>query len=230
MSTEIATASSTGIAIPSRSERAAALAQRVRATSNIIKISTDGKHLVIPGLGEAPAPADLVVLEFMAKNVYYDPNKPYDPNNISGPLCAAMGFDLNDNLKPFDNATDKQAESCKECPLNQFGSKGAGKACQNRRLVAVLPPDASADTDIYVLDVSATGIKGFDTIIAQMATVAGKEPHYFKVEVFPKQAANSRAQTWGFSNPRPLSEEAIAIMESKLDAAAAQLAQPVSFE
>ena len=227
---EIAVSQPTAIAIPSRSERAAALQKRVQATSNIIKINNAGTGFRIPGLGETDGPIDVVILDFIAQNVYYDPSKPFDRDNIEPPICGAKGFDVNDNLIPVEESPDKQADDCKNCPLNQFGSKGKGKACQNRKIVAVLPPDADDATDILMFDISATGIRKFDQVIAQMATVGGKEPHNFVVTAKPVQAGNSAAKTVGFSDMKVLDEDRVAFFDSKVEQASVLLAQPIRFE
>jgi hypothetical protein len=229
-STEIAAAQTTAIAIPSRSERAAALAKRVQATSQLIKPLANGVGFKIPGLGDTDGPIDVVILDFVAKNVYYDPSKPFDRDNITPPICGAIGFDVNDNLIPQADAPDLQAETCKECPLNQFGSRGKGKACQNRRVAAVLPPDADDNTDILMIDISATGLSGFDTMISQMATVGGKEPHNFVVKLVNKQAGNSTARTFGVTDMRPMDADRVAFFDSKIDAASTALAQPIKFD
>ena len=224
----------TAVAIPSRSERAAALAARVKPVSNMIRIADNGTGFNIPGLGETEGPIDIVILDFVAKNVYYDPNTPWDPKKITPPLCAAIGFEVNDALVPFANGNDVQVdegEGCKDCTMNQWGSKGEGKACQNRKLVAVLPADATADTDIMVLDVSATGIKGFDKIIAQLSTTFGKEPHNFTITISPVQAGKSKAKTFGFSAPKVIEDAAqVAFLDSRIDEASNLLAQPVRFD
>ena len=52
--------------------------------------------------------------------------------------------------------------------MNQFGSSpmGSGKACKNTRLLAVLPPDADDETEIWTLKVSPTALKNFDNFVA----------------------------------------------------------------
>lgn len=52
--------------------------------------------------------------------------------------------------------------------MNQFGSAptGAGKACKNTRVLAVMPPDADDDTEIWTLKVSPTAIRAFDGFVA----------------------------------------------------------------
>ena len=64
-------------------------------------------------------------------------------------------------LVPSDNAPDKQNDSCRGCPMNSSAPPtGSGKARKNTRMLAVLPPDADSDTELWTLKVSPTGIKG----------------------------------------------------------------------
>ena len=55
--------------------------------------------------------------------------------------------------------------------MNEFGSKGKGKACSNCYLLAVLPPDADETTPIYTLKVSPTGRKSFESFIASLKNI-----------------------------------------------------------
>jgi hypothetical protein len=60
--------------------------------------------------------------------------------------------------------------------MNQFGSDGNGKACKNGRLLAVLPPDATADTPIWLLQVSPTAIKAFDAYVTSVTRMTQMPP------------------------------------------------------
>ena len=112
---------------------------------------------------KTPGPVDLVIVDFVARNMFYEGD--YDKDNIVPPVCFAIGSNPL-KLVPSPNSPLPQAKSCAECPMNQFGSKGKGKACKNERSLAVLQPDADADTPLSVLNVSPTGIRGFDGHVA----------------------------------------------------------------
>ncbi len=130
------------------------------ATGNMIK--TNGKMFTFPDGRKTPT-ADLVIVDFVSRNEFYD--RDYDRDNIVPPACFAIGTVIK-TLAPSDNSPVKQADDCKDCPMNEFGSKGKGKACSNCYLLAVLPPDADASTPIYTLKVSPTGRKSFESFIA----------------------------------------------------------------
>jgi hypothetical protein len=130
------------------------------------KIKLAAGSMTLPDGTKTPGPLQLVIVDFVSRNMFYE--GPYDQNNISPPACFAIGTNPL-KLVPSKNAPLPQAKSCAECPMNQFGSSGKGKACKNERSLAVLPPDADADTPLWVLNVSPTGLKGFDSYVANLA-------------------------------------------------------------
>ncbi len=129
-----------------------------------IKLATSG--MTLPDGTKTPGPLEVVIVDFVAANKFYE--NAYDPNNIEAPVCFAIGTNPL-KLVPSPNSPVPQAKSCAECPMNQFGSAGKGKACKNERALAVLPPDGDADTPLWQLNVSPTGIKGFDGYVANVA-------------------------------------------------------------
>ena len=101
----------------------------------------------------------------MSRNEYYE--DAYNKDDITPPNCFAIHPEPK-QLVPSDNSPDKQCDNCASCPMNQFGSAptGAGKACKNTRVLAVMPPDADDDTEIWTLKVSPTAVKAFDSFVA----------------------------------------------------------------
>lgn len=111
-----------------------------------------------------------VIVDFVTVHNFYE--RPFDPKNITPPGCFAVGTNPKD-MAPVDEAPNRQAETCQVCPMNEFGSSGDGKACKNGRRLALLPVDDEgnvlADDDILMLDISPTGIKGFDGYVQSVA-------------------------------------------------------------
>lgn len=122
--------------------------------------------MTLPDGTKTPGPLDLVIVDFVAVNKFYE--GPYDQNNIQPPVCFAIGSNPL-KLVPSPNSPLPQAKTCAECPMNQWGSQGKGKACKNERALAVLPPEGDAETPLWKLSVSPTGIKGFDGFVAGVA-------------------------------------------------------------
>lgn len=145
-----------------RAQAAAAASKIAPAGGNKIRYSK-GKF-VLPNGSEAET-LDVVVVDFASVNTYYENG--YDKDNIVPPNCFAIHPEPK-GMIPSNNSPDKQCDDCGSCPQNQFGSAGAGKACKNTRLLAVLPPDADADTPMRTLSVPPTAIKGFDGYVGSV--------------------------------------------------------------
>lgn len=178
--------------------QAAAMANRIAPpTGNKIKVTQD-KKFMLPDGSRSEGPLDLVVVDFVSRNEYYEGS--YDPNNIVSPVCFAIGPEPK-SLAPSANSPDKQCDDCASCPMNQFGSAGKGKACKNSRLLAVLQPDAEEDTPIWLLQVSPTALKAFDGFVGNVNRAFGMPPISVVVEVGFNDGETFPSLT--FSNPRP---------------------------
>lgn len=168
-------------------------------TGVAIRVTQD-KMFVLPNGTKTAGPLKLVIVDFNSKNNYYP--VAFDPKNITPPACFAIG-DSPTTLVPSDNSPEKQAEACTGCPMNQFESAavGKGKACGNHRILAVLPPDADADTPLWTLSVSSTALKGFDGYVAGIARQFQVPPYGVVTEVGfnPTQTYASLV----FSDPEP---------------------------
>src|SRR6202012_2084920 len=85
-----------------------------------------------------------VVIDFVLENVYYEGK--FDPETPTNPKCFAFGREDAD-MAPHEVSTengDAQNDVCKGCQWNEWGSAetGRGKACKNRRRLALIPAGA----------------------------------------------------------------------------------------
>jgi hypothetical protein len=84
---------------------------------------------------------DVVALESVHENAYY-PDK-YGTTDNTSPACYAFSINGDENMAPHPEAEFPQSKTCKTCKHNVFGSadngRGKGKACSNRRRIAVIP-------------------------------------------------------------------------------------------
>jgi hypothetical protein len=151
----------------------AGLAGRIApATGNTIRVSQD-KKISLPDGTKVEGALNLVVVDFVTTHSFYAGR--FDKDNIVPPDCFAIGTDPK-NMVPSPNSPNPQAKDCQSCPMNQFGSDGKGKACKNGRRLAVLPPDANENTDMWTLNVSPTALKNFDGYVASVARTFGVPP------------------------------------------------------
>lgn len=125
------------------------------------KISTLGKTFTLPDGRSNPGPLNLIVLDWRVSHEYY--TGIYDPSKPAIPTCWAKGLTL--DIGPDPTVVEKpKSESCVTCQYNQFGSgpTGKNKACKESRILAVVPPDFTADVMPLTLEVSPTAIRSFD--------------------------------------------------------------------
>ena len=138
------------------------------------KIQLKGKVFTLPD-GSKHDSLDVVIVDFMAVNNYYEGS--FDPKSIVPPTCFAIG-QIPTSLVPSKNAPVRQSDSCGGCPMNQYESAttGSGKACKNQRRLALLPPDADADTPLWIMDIPPTSLKSFDGYIRSTSSKFGVLP------------------------------------------------------
>lgn len=179
-----------------------------QASGNRLKLEATGDFL-LPDGGNLGNEIQVVVLDFVSRNNFYLTQ--YNADNPSPPDCYAIGKVIND-MAPEGDSPAKQNDICRTCPMNQFGSapNGRGKACQNRRLVAVLVvdpenPDAHNEPDapIYTLDLSPTNIKSFDGAVSLVARSLAGPPIKAVLTVVGKNVGTYAMATWMDPMPNP---------------------------
>lgn len=178
--------------------QAAAQASKIAPPSGINIRVTQDKKFQLPDGSKVDGPLDLVIVDFVSRNTFYE--GAYDPNNISPPACFAIHPEPK-QMAPSDNSPIKQSDDCASCPMNQFGSAGKGKACKNSRVLAVLPPDADADTPMWLLQVSPTALKGFDGYVGSVARTFQMPP--ISVVTSVDFNPNETYASLTFGDPRP---------------------------
>lgn len=150
--------------------QAAAMAERTQPPGGNKIVLGNDKLFKLPD-GSKVETLKAVIVDFITAHSYYE--GAYDSKNIVPPGCFAMGQNPKD-LAPVADAPNRQAENCQVCPMNEFGSAGAGKACKNSRRLALLPlndegTDVDPEADILIFDVSPTAIKGYDGYVQSVA-------------------------------------------------------------
>lgn len=199
--------------------------KRIGAPSgNRIKV-TQKKTFRLPTGEESPGPFEAIILDFVSANYFYI--GPYDPEDIAPPACFAIGKEVAMMAPHADvPAESKQAEACSICPQNQFGSaeRGKGKACNNCRVLALLPVDANPETPIMTMRVSPTGLKPFDSYVASIARSFGVPPIGVITSIGFDPAPDYPSVRFG--DPKPISEELFALAMSRREEATQILMTP----
>lgn len=134
-------------------------------------ISVKGKVFTLPDGSASDKPLSCVVLDWVTANTYFEGM--YNPKEPAPPVCWAIAREPA-TAAPSDNSPKKQAELCKDCPMNEWASDpqgGKGKACKNTRRLLVVPPNATADTQPWVIGVSPTGLRHYDKYVNTLGDV-----------------------------------------------------------
>lgn len=143
-------------------------------------ITTRGGVLKWQGEAIAGNKIDVVVLDSIFENNYY--SEDFDPSNPSSPECYAFGHSEAD-LKPHPDAANPQHETCKGCPMNEFGSadRGKGKACKNvRRLTMIsanpLTVEDAQTAEVAFMKLPVTSVKNWTNYVHTLNTVSKRPP------------------------------------------------------
>ncbi len=152
----------------------ATLKSRLAAPSGD-KINVENKQFKLPS-GATADELSVVIVDFVYFNRFFENG--YQKGVNATPLCAALNVEPK-GMIPFDECIETQSSGCDGCAQNQFGSKGNGKACQNRVLVAVLPADKTLlETEpLAILDLPPTSIQGFQKYVASVASALQRPPY-----------------------------------------------------
>ena len=124
---------------------------RVSIKGGVFRLVNNGKE--ITAIDDRHLDVVLVKAAPKVARVFY--SKAYDSESVSGPDCWSPDGD-----KPSDDAANKQASRCSECPKNIAGSgQGNSRACRyQQRLAVVLENDMNGN--VMQLALPATSIFG----------------------------------------------------------------------
>lgn len=197
-----------GKALTSWKERAATRARAREAnipTVETSNISTRGGVLSWGG-ATVQEPMPVIVLDECVEYSYYEGD--FDPNSMEAPVCFAISETaahatgvLGDGLAPHPASTKPQSEKCQGCWANEFGSatKGRGKACGNRRRLAMAAMQSVegadlANTDVAIMKVPPTGLKVWDGYVRFLSRFEGVPPEFAVTNVSMKKTTGDALQ------------------------------------
>jgi hypothetical protein len=229
------------------------LAKEARAAAGLESGSAGSNFFSLRGgilsLNDIAMPDNQIVvsvLDSLHENVYYD--KAFDADVLSPPKCFAFARDERD-LKPDDVVFAlKQEENptCKDCPKNEWGSAniGRGKACSNRRRIAMLAI-GEADrqghlTQVYdaqhvrtspiaLMKIPVMSVKPFASFVQQVSNVYKRPPWAViaLLKVVPDAKSQFRVLVTAL-DPAPL--ELLPILKARREEAIPLLAEPYDLD
>lgn len=203
-------------------QEAAVISSRIAApTGNHIRFNANRGFITPDGMeGDE---LEVVIVEFMSRNTYYD--RDYDKDNPSPPACFAIGPEPS-MLMPSPRSPNKQCETCTPCQQNQFGSAtvGKGKGCKNTRLLALMPLSAldKDDAPIWIMAVPPASLKSFDAYVHSLAHKHKTVPIGVVTRIAPDPKSTFAAPR--FSVHRPLTTKELGTFMGRREEAADALA------
>jgi hypothetical protein len=148
----------------------------------------------------------VVITHAVREHTYY--NDRYDPEHSEPPKCYAFGesertmepaIELMQEADPEQNWFEPQADACAGCEWNEWGSsdRGAGKRCQQRRRLAIIPAGlvdwnkAEKEYDIEIFDdekdytesdmaylkIPVTSVKNWSKYVQALSKNPGRPPY-----------------------------------------------------
>lgn len=171
----------------------------------------------------------VVIVDAIRENTFYEGR--YNPEEQNAPKCYAFGR-TDEEMVPHETMQkapdyfEPQAEACATCDWNKWGSaaQGAGKACQNRRRLAMLPagvfgqddngrtleiydtPEHYASADQVTLKLPVTSVKNWTKYVNKLADSIGRPPYGVITRVFLVPDANDQFHV-NFEMVEPLPDE-----------------------
>jgi hypothetical protein len=171
-----------GTEIVNYEERLAAMAKKATQAERPTG-SSIGLRAGVLSYGGNPVPGnklDCIVVASVHANLYYD--TAYDPDRIVSPRCWAYSED-GENMAPAAEVPQPMAASCLECPMNAWGSDpkgGRGKACSNRRVLAIVPAGTTAadipTVEIATLKLPVMSVKGWSMYVNKLDALYNRPP------------------------------------------------------
>lgn len=121
-----------------------------------------------------------IIVDNILENAYYEGD--FDPDSPAPPVCYAFGRD-DKEMAPHPDSPSPQHETCRGCPMNEFGTadRGKGKACKNIRRLAILPAEPLTDDaiqkgEIFFLKTPVTSVKGWAAYVRNLDALRHRPP------------------------------------------------------
>jgi hypothetical protein len=175
--------------------------------------------------------ACVIILDAVKENTFYGAK--FDPDNRQPPICYAFGRGAEDDMGPHEsmqvdlNYFEPQAEACATCKWNEWGSadKGKGKACQNRRRLALIPAGfynakrGSRDFDLEIIN-DPNHFKTADIAFIKLPVLSVKEFSKFVNDVsanFRRPPHGVIARLWVEPDPKAQYKVCFEVIEALPD-------------
>lgn len=192
----------------------------------------------------------VVIADAIWENTFYEGR--YNPDEQNAPKCYAFGRSDEEmvphvTMQQHPEYFVPQSEACDVCDWNKWGSaaQGSGKACQNRRRLAMLPagvfgqdengrtldiydtPEHYASADQVTLKLPVTSVKNWRKYVNKIADTVGRPPYGVITRVYLEPDANDQFHV-NFEMIEPVADELFDTIQARHEAIAPTLAKAYS--
>jgi hypothetical protein len=172
-----------------------------------IRITQD-KKFVFPDETSSDGPLDLIIVDFVYRNEYYP--GAYNRKEAVAPTCFAVS-PAQIALIPTTNSPKVQSPDggpCNTCQWDKYGSsaQGEGKACKNTVFMAVMPPDATEDSQMFVIKTSPTGIRHINQHVAKIGRAVNLPVWGIITKLYFDPAVSYPSLRFDIVGPNPIME------------------------
>ena len=156
-------------------------------------------------------------------------------NEVKPPGCFALGIPEGGE-EPVMNAHDVVIDSpgpvCKDCPKFEWASDpegGRGKACKERRRLAVIPAPTNLEditnSDMAVMSIPVLSVKNWANYVNKLSAASQRPPWgvLTRVSLVPDAKSQFKVK---FEAQQKLTTEELPLVHQRIDAALASLIIP----
>jgi len=150
------------VSIQDRIKQRLASVNETTAQAGSMKISLKGSKFRLPDGNTSDGPLNCIIVDYTNTNIWYEED--FQDGTITPPDCWSIGKVIND-MKPHVSVEKPINADCATCPKNQYGSKGRGKECSNKVLLAILPEGFTNESEVYTLQIAPKGLKSWGAYV-----------------------------------------------------------------
>lgn len=150
-----------------------------QGSSAVMKVNMGGE---LAPIGNEDGSLDAIVLGGNRANMYFD--RDFEPGVFTPPACYAVASrdwlrgEVEEKLAPPADLGTKQADRCKDCRWNAFGSasRGRGKACSNTVRLMLIPDNVRdvSKADGIMLSVPPTSLANWGKYVTRVTDGLGR--------------------------------------------------------
>lgn len=172
---------------------------------------------------------DGIIVAHVNEHVFYKDK--WKPNVVTPPACFALGLP-GEEMIPHDVVPEPIGQTCANCDYFQWGSDlegGRGKACKERRRLAVLPNvdsiDEIAEAEMATMSLPVMSVRNWANYVNKLSATVQRPPWgvLTKIKLVPDSKSQFRVT---FDAVEPLASDFLPAVHARIEGATSALLTP----